>query len=186
VRIRAGEIVDEMDIFVDPECEIPEEITKLTSITNEMVAGAPKEREALEQFLAFAGDRLLIAHNANFDIGFIRVAAERQGMPFENTFLDTVALSRYVNPTLKKHKLDALAEYFGLGDFNHHRACDDAHMLALIFFRMVEKLREEGIYTTDEMSRAMNDKANPLRLRPYHMIILVKDLVGLKNLYKLI
>ena len=145
VLIRGGEVIDEMDIFVDPECEIPEEITSLTSITNEMVAGAPKEKEALEQFFAFAGDRLLIAHNANFDVGFIRVAAERQGMPFENTFLDTVGLSKYVNPELKNHKLDTIAKHYQLEDFHHHRASDDAKILAHIFFVMQKRLSEEGI-----------------------------------------
>ncbi|MBQ8743078.1 MAG: PolC-type DNA polymerase III [Clostridia bacterium] len=186
VKVKNGEVIDVFSTFADPQCHIPEQITELTGITDEMVSGAPSQKDAVKAFLEFSGDRMLIAHNAGFDISFIRTVCERYSLAFENTFLDTVALSRYVNPTLKKHKLDVLAEYFGLGDFNHHRACDDAQMLALIFFRMVEKLREEGIYTTDEMNRAMNDKANPLRLRPYHMIILVKDLVGLKNLYKLI
>ncbi len=186
VKVKNGEILDVFSTFADPECHIPEQITTLTGITDEMVQGAPSQEEAVRAFLEFAGGRMLIAHNAGFDTSFIRTACENYSIPFENTFLDTVALSRYVNPDLKKHKLDTLAEYYGLGDFNHHRASDDAHMLALIFFRMVEKLNEEGIYTVDEMNRAMNDKANPLKLRPYHMIILVKDLVGLKNLYKLI
>ena len=186
VKVRNGEILEVFSTFVDPECHIPEQITSLTGITDDMVKGAPSQEEAVRAFLEFSGDRMLIAHNAGFDTSFIRTVCEQYSIPFENTFLDTVALSRYVNPTLKKHKLDILAEHFGLGDFNHHRASDDAHMLALIFFRMVEKLNEEGIYTVDEMNRAMNDKANPLKLRPYHMIILVKDLIGLKNLYKLI
>ncbi len=186
VKVQNGEILEVFSTFVDPECHIPEQITALTGITDDMVKGAPSQEEAVRAFLEFSGDRMLIAHNAGFDTSFIRTVCEQYSIPFENTFLDTVALSRYVNPTLKKHKLDVLAEYFGLGDFNHHRASDDAHMLALIFFRMVEKLNQEGIYTVEEMNRAMNDKANPLKLRPYHMIILVKDLVGLKNLYKLI
>ncbi len=186
VRIRAGEIVDEMDIFVDPECEIPEEITKLTSITNEMVAGAPKEREALEQFLAFAGDRLLIAHNANFDIGFIRVAAERQGMPFENTFLDTVGLSKYVNPELKNHKLDTIAKYYNLEDFHHHRASDDAKILSHIFFEMQRRLSEEGIDTFPRMMEAMSERTDPKKLPTHHIIIFAKNKEGLKNLYKLV
>ena len=186
VKIKGGEIVDEFDIFVDPECEISEEITKLTSITNDMVKGAPKEREALEQFFAFAGDRLLIAHNANFDTGFIRVAAERQGMPFTNTYLDTVGLSKYVNPELKKHKLNIIAEHYNLGDFHHHRASDDARMLAEIFFVMLERLKSEGITDFNRMVDAMSERTDPLKLRPYHMIIFAKNKAGLKNLYKLI
>ena len=186
VKIKAGQVIDEFDIFVDPECEISEEITNLTSITNDMVKGAPKEREALEMFFDFVGDRLLIAHNANFDAGFIRVAAERQGMPFTNTYLDTVGLSKYVNPELKKHKLNLIAEHYNLGDFHHHRASDDAKMLAAIFFVMQERLRTEGVTTFDQMVVNMSERSDPLKLRPYHMIIFAKNREGLKNLYKLI
>ncbi len=186
VKIRAGEVVEEFDTFVDPEQPIPEEITRLTSITNEMVKGAPKIREALEKFFAFAGNRLLIAHNANFDCGFIRAAALKCGMPFENAYLDTVALSRYVNPELQKHKLDVLAEHYGLGDFHHHRACDDARMLAMIFFCMLKRLRDEGIKDFAGMTEAMSEKSDPLKLRTYHMIIFARNLTGLKNLYQLI
>ncbi len=186
VKIKGGEIVDKMDIFVDPECHIPEEITELTSITDEMVAGAPREAEAVKAFLDFAGDRLLIAHNASFDTGFIRIAAERAGLEFTNTYLDTVGLSRYVNPELKKHKLDIIATHYGLADFHHHRASDDAETLARIFFIMLERLRSEGIGNFNEMVEAMSEKTDPLKLRPYHMIIFAKNAVGLKNLYKLI
>ncbi len=186
VKIKCGEVIDRMDIFVDPECPIPEEITRLTSITDDMVAGAPKEREAVEQFLAFAGDSMLIAHNANFDVGFIRVACERHGMPFSNTFLDTVGLSRYVNPELKKHKLDIIAEHYKLEEFHHHRASDDAETLARIFFVMLDRLKSEGIATFEEMVEAMSENTDPLKLKPYHMIIFAKNKEGLKNLYKLI
>ncbi len=186
VKIKDGEIIDRMDIFVDPECPIPPEITELTSITDEMVKGAKKEREALEEFLAFAGDRLLIAHNANFDVGFIRVAAERHGIPFTNSFLDTVGLSKYVNPELKKHKLDIIAKHYDLGDFHHHRASDDAETLARIFFVMLERLKSEGIDNFERMLDTMSEKSDPLKLRPYHMIMFAKNKEGLKNLYKLI
>ena len=186
VKIKAGKIIDKFDIFVDPECPIPEEITKLTSITEDMVKGAPKEREALEMFFDFAGDCLLIAHNANFDIGFIRVAAERQEMPFENSYLDTLGLSRYVNPELKNHKLDTIVEYYNIGDFHHHRASDDAEVLARIFIEMLSRLKKEGILDFDSAISAMSESVDPVKLSAYHMIILAKNLEGLKNLYKLI
>ena len=186
VKIRAGEVVDIFDIFVDPECEISEEITNLTSITNDMVKGAPKEREALEMFFEFAGDRLLIAHNAGFDVGFIRVAAERQGMPFTNTYLDTVGLSKYVNPELNRHKLDIIAKHYNLPEFHHHRASDDARVLAEIFFVMLSRLRSEGIASFERMVDAMSERTDPLKLPSHHMIIFAKNKEGLKNLYKLI
>ncbi len=186
VRIKGGEILDTMDIFVDPECPIPEEITALTSITDEMVAGAPKEREAIETFFDFAKDSLLIAHNASFDIGFIRVAAERCGIPFTNSYLDTVGLSRYVNPELNNHKLDTIANHYKLKDFHHHRASDDAEILAHIFFVMLDRLRSEGVADFDGVVEAMSENTDPLKLPAHHMIIFARNNEGLKNLYKLI
>ena len=186
VKIKCGEIIDKIDFFVDPETPIPPEITKLTSITDEMVKGQIKEKEAIEKFLEFAGDRLLIAHNANFDIGFIRIAADRHGIPFENTYLDTVGLSRYVNPELNKHKLDVIAEHYKLPEFHHHRASDDAEMLAEIFFIMMDRLKSEGVRTFERMIDAMSEKSDPLKLPPHHMVIYAKSREGLKNLYKLI
>ena len=186
VKIKDGKVLDTLDFFVDPEEPIPPEITELTSITDDMVKGQIKEREAIEKFLDFAGDRLLIAHNANFDVGFIRIAADRHGIPFENTYLDTVGLSRYVNPELKKHKLDIIAEHYQLHDFHHHRASDDAEMLAEIFFVMMERLKSEGIYTFERMVDAMSENSDPLKLPTNHMVIFAKNKDGLKNLYKLI
>ncbi len=186
VIMRNGEVLSKFNTFVDPECHIPENITELTGITDEMVAGAPSVKEALDAFFSFVGKRMLVAHNAAFDTGFIRYAAEQNGMPFENPYLDTLAMSRYMNPTLKNHKLDTLAKHYNLGDFNHHRASDDAEMLALIFAEMIARLKEEGIDTISRMNFAMAEKADPLKLKPYHQIILVKNQVGLKNLYKLV
>ncbi len=186
VLVKGGEVISRFNTFVDPERPIPQNITELTGITDDMVKGAPSQEDAVRAFLDFAGDRVLIAHNAGFDTSFIRKAADDHGIPFGNTYLDTVALSRYVNPELKKHKLDTLAEYFALGDFNHHRACDDAEMLALIFFKMADKLSEEGVKTLAAMTAAMSDKVDCLKLKTNHMIILVKNKVGLKNLYKLV
>ena len=151
-----------------------------------MVADALTIDKVLPEFLEFIGDRLLIAHNADFDTGFIRAAAKAQGLRFENPYLDTLGLSRYLNPELKNHKLDTVANRYDLGDFNHHRACDDAHMLALIFFAMTEQLQKMDIKNFTDLQNEMSAKANPLTLPTYHQIILVKNQTGLKNLYKLI
>ncbi len=186
VLVRGGEVVDEFCTYVDPGMPIPAKITELTGINDEMVKGAPSPVEAVKAFLDFCGGRILVAHNAGFDIGFIRAVCSEHKIPFENTYLDTVALSRYVNPELKKHKLDTLAAYYKLGEFNHHRASDDAKMLAEIFFCMVNKLSEEGIHDFSSMANAMSSSGDPLKLRPNHMILLAKNMVGLKNLYKLV
>ena len=192
VKVKNGEVTDSFNTFVNPGIPIPAEIVELTGITDEMVSDAPSVKEALDAFFDFIGDResekkkLLVAHNASFDMGFIRYAAEECGMDFPNPYLDTVALSRYINPDLKKHKLDTLAEYYQLGDFNHHRACDDAAMLAAIYVKMIASMREQDIKSFEQLKRDMSANSNPLNLKPYHQIILVKNKIGLKNLYKLI
>ena len=186
VILKNGEIVARYDTFVNPHMEIPENIVELTGITNEMVSDARDISEVLPEFFEFAGDRILVAHNASFDTGFIRKSCDELEIPFKYTFLDTVALSKFVNPDLKKHKLDVLAEYFKLGDFNHHRACDDAEMLANILFAMFEKLRGDGVEDTEKMIQEMSVKVDPLKLPTYHQILLVKNKIGLKNLYRLI
>ena len=186
VKIAGGRVIEKYDAFVDPLCDIPPEITELTSITNEMVRGQRTIDVVLPEFFEFVGDRLMIAHNADFDMGFLRVAAKNLGLPFTNPSLDTVTLSRYVNPDLKKHKLNILAEHYGLGDFHHHRASDDAEMLSMIFFEMLKQLEVLDIKNFAALEAEMSAKADPLQLRPYHQIILVKNQAGLKNLYKLI
>ena len=133
VKIKNGEIVDTIDLFVDPEEKIPENITALTGIDDSMVEGAPKEEEAIRTFFDFVGDCMLIAHNATFDVSFIREASRRNDIPFENSYLDTLGLSRYLNRELKNHKLDTLVKHYKIGEFNHHRASDDALVLAKIF-----------------------------------------------------
>ena len=192
VKIRNGEIIDKFDIFVNPEMEISEEITELTSITNDMVKDAPKCDEALALFFDFihktnpSHKPLLIAHNANFDTGFIRAASQRYGMEFDYPYLDTLALSRFLNPDLKKHKLDIIAKHYNLEEFHHHRACDDAYILAKIYFKMAKQMRERDIADFNYLSKDMNANADPLKGDTYHQIILVKNKTGLKNLYKLV
>jgi DNA polymerase-3 subunit alpha (Gram-positive type) len=186
LKYKNGEIIGEFSTFVDCGKPIPENIVNLTGITDEMVKGAPNECDAVKSFLEFCGSRMLVAHNANFDISFIRRVADENEIPFENPYLDTVALSRYINSDLKKHTLDTLARYFDLGEFDHHKADADTLMLAKIFECMSRKLAANGIFTVNEMNAAMANSSDPKRLKSYHIIILVKNLVGLKNLYKLV
>ena len=193
VKIKDGQVLDTFNTFVNPETPIPEEIVKLTGITDAMVKDAPSEAEALKAFFNFVGKRsdtggevLLIAHNADFDTGFIRAASVRCGYEFKNPYLDTLALARFLLPDLKNHKLDTVAAHYDLGDFNHHRACDDAAMLAAIYFCMLRDLDEQDVRTYDKLVSEMAEKTDPLKLRPYHQVILVKNPTGLKNLYKLV
>ncbi|HBL84883.1 MAG: hypothetical protein A2Y17_06595 [Clostridiales bacterium GWF2_38_85] len=186
VRYKGGEIIEVFETYVNPQMPIPQNITELTGITDGMVADAPHPKDAVKAFLNFAGNEILIAHNAQFDIGFIRKATEDYSIPFNNPYLDTLTLSRFLNPELSRHKLDSLRDYFKLGEFNHHRASDDTKMLAAIFEKMVQKLKADGISSIAEMETATENKANPKKLRPYHISILVQNKTGLYNLYKLI
>lgn len=186
VVYKNGEVESVFETYVNPGMPIPENIVQLTGITDETVADAPPEAEAVQAFLDFAKDRMLIAHNANFDVGFIRSVCERNGMRFDNTYLDTVSLSRYLNRSLARHTLDSLRDHYKLGAFNHHRASDDTRMLAKIFACMADQLEKDGVKTIDEMLNAMAGSADPKRLRPYHVSILVASAAGLKNLYKMI
>jgi len=186
VRWRGGEVVDRFSTFANPEMPIPENIVKLTGITDDMVKDAPSVPDAVKAFLEFSQGAVLVAHNANFDTSFIKQVCDKNGFEFTNSYLDTVALSRHLNPTLKRHRLDNLQEHYGLEDFNHHRACDDAEMLSKIFTCMTDTLKKEGIKTLSEMVLAMSEKSDPKKLRPYHMIILVKNQTGMMNLYKLV
>ena len=151
-----------------------------------MVRDAPSEAEALSAFLDFCGTHILIAHNAPFDMAFIRAAARRSGLNREFTSLDTVPLCRNLLPELKKHKLNIVAEHLKLGEFNHHRACDDANMLAAIFLNLCEKLKnEKEVHTAQQINTACAG-VDVKKAETFHQIILVKNAVGLKNLYKLI
>ena len=186
VIVKNGEIVDTYSSLVNPMMELSEENMNLTGITNEMVSGARPIEEVLPEFLAFAGNRMLVAHNAGFDTGFIRRECRAQGLEFNNSYLDTLGLSRFVNSELKKHKLDIVAKHLKVGDFEHHRALADAEITGKILIVMLEKLKNDGVDDTEKLINAIQANTDPLKLDMYHQIILVKNKIGLKNLYKLI
>ena len=188
VRLRGGEIVESFNTFVNPERPIPPKITQLTGITDEMVRGAPSEKEALEAFCRFCGgeDAILLAHNADFDTSFMRAAARRCGMDFPYTYIDTLPMCRSLLTDIKNHKLDTVAKYLKLDPFNHHRASDDATVLGNIFLALVQRLKEDTNAKTVQDINTSLTGGDWKKLRPYHQIILVKNQTGLKNLYKLI
>ena len=162
---------------------IPEKITQLTGITNDMVQDAPSEQEALDNFLSFAKGDILVAHNAEFDTSFIKAACKRQGREFTFTYMDTVVLSRSLFKGLRNHKLDTIANHLKLGNFNHHRAQDDAEMLANIFRKMLELLQSDyGISSIAQINTSLGG-GDVKKMPTYHIILLVQNLKGLRNLY---
>lgn len=187
VKVQNGEIVDRFSSFVNPEKPISAEITKLTGITNEMVADAPVIQEALPRFLDFCKDAVLVAHNAGFDTGFIRLNAERKcGIEVKNTILDTLELSRSLLPDLKKHKLDIVCEHLGVSLEGHHRAVNDAEATAEIFLKFIDMLVAKEIYQVDDINVFSSQTVNYKKLKAHHAIILAQNYVGLRNLYELI
>lgn len=187
VKVSGGHIVDRFSTFVNPQVPISAEITKLTGIDDAMVADAPPIDVILPQFLAFVGDSVLVAHNASFDVGFIRKNGERLGLaPVENTVVDTVELAKSLLPHLSKYKLDVVCEAMGVDLKGHHRAVNDAEATAKVFVKFLEMLAEKDVLDLDHVNAFCSRTVNYDKLRPYHVIILVKDYVGLRNLYELI
>lgn len=186
VKVENGVITDTFSTFANPEMPIPQKITQLTGITDDMVKDAPSQSEAVGAFLEFAGDNVLVAHNAPFDTSFIAKACEDMGREYNYTSIDTVAISRAILTDIKNCKLDTVAKFLRLGDFNHHRATDDAEMLARIFINLCQRLTDDyGIKKTNDINTKIAG-GDFKKLPTYHQIILVKNKTGLKNLYRLI
>ena len=193
VRVVEGEIRDSFQTYVNPHKPIPPEITELTGISDETVADAPDLDKAVPEFLAWAGEGQypLVAHNAGFDMGFLRTACQRLGIEREFTSIDTLEMSRLMLPHMHKFKLNILAKELQVGPFEHNRASEDAAVLGRIYVKLLKRLREEmhAVTTADinPVLAATTDRKNKLKNLPrYHFIILVKNQAGLRNLYQLI
>ena len=185
VKIKKGVVLEEFNTFVNPQKPIPPKIVEITGINDMMVADAPLEAEAIEKFLNFIGDCTLIAHNSEFDTGFISAAARRTGKKFENAHIDTMKMARLVLPELQNHRLETVVSHLGLDKFNHHRASDDARVTAMIFNKMLDRFIQNGCKClTDMEGELVGGSLN--KLHAFHCIILVKNEVGLRNLYELV
>ena len=189
VVLKNGEITERFQTFVNPNRRLTPEIIGLTGITDAMLADAPQLKEALTSFLQFVNGRPLAAHNAEFDISFIRAGCRRVGLDFDPTYVDSLILAQNLLPELGKYKLDIVAEHLDLPAFNHHRASDDAAMVGYMLIPFFQKMENElGIHSLQQINGEM------LKLRPRgsksrfpkHIIILAKNKLGLKHLYQLI
>ena len=189
VIFRNGEVVDTFQTFAAPHRPLEPKIIELTGITDAMLKGALELSEVLPKFLEFCGDRPLVAHNADFDVGFVTAACERLHIPFAPTFIDTLILSQNLMPQLNKHKLNLVAEALSLPEFNHHRASDDAKTCGILYLRFAKMLAERGLADIQQINADMvtlrsGSKINERRTK--HILVFAKNQMGLRNLYHLI
>ncbi len=185
ILVRDGQEAGEFTTFVAPGVPLSDKTKELTGITESMLEGAPGEAEAYDKFMAFAGNRLLVAHNAEFDTGFLRACAARQGKTFANAYIDTLRMGRILYPGLKRYSLDAMARHLNLGDFNHHRALDDTRILVAIFSKMRAALKELDCQSAADINPTLAPLSK-LSLPDYHCILLARNQQGIKDLYELV
>ena len=190
MKIKDGKVIEEFSEFVNPEKPIPQRVQEITNITDDMVKDAPKIEELFPKILEFIKGTVLVAHNATFDIGFLKTIARNLGYEFDYTYVDTLPLARKLYPELKKHKLGKIADHLKIKVEVAHRALDDVDTTVKVLREMMKTLKERGAKTVGDIALKCEDekaKAEEYkRLQPYHAIILAKNYVGLKNLYKLV
>ena len=186
MKYKNGEVIDSFESFVNPEKPIPKEVVDITNITDEMVKDAPTIKEIMPKVLEFIGDSVLVAHNADFDIGFIKYNCKQLGLELNNTYIDTLRLAKDLFPGYKKYKLGIIADNLGIKVEVAHRALDDVDTLVKVFQVMLKILKEKGVKKLEDIDTLEAGKADYKKLPTYHAIILARNLVGLKNLYKLI
>ncbi len=189
VIMQQGKELDRFQTFVDPGITLSPKTTELTGITDAMLRGAPKIEEALPKFLEFVGDRVLVAHNAEFDTGFVRTECMRQGLDYHYTHADTLALSRNLMTQLSRHRLDIVAKALNLPEFKHHRAADDAVICGMIMGKFLEMLKGRGVESLQGINPAMATSGTRNFIvgdHNQHIIIFAKNQMGLRNLYQLI
>ena len=187
VKVVGGVITDRFSTFVNPEVPIPFRIEELTSIKDDMVIDAPKIEEILPEFMKFCDGAIMVAHNAEFDMSFIKKNCKDQGIEREFTIIDTVALARILLPNLNRFKLDTVAKALNVSLENHHRAVDDAACTAEIFVKFIEMLKERGMENLDDVNHMVSTSPETVMKMPtYHAIILATNDIGRINLYRLV
>ena len=190
MKIKDGKVIDEFSTFVNPEKPIPPKVVEVTNITDDMVQDAETIDKIFPKILEFIDGSVLVAHNASFDMGFLKYNAKQLGYEFDYTYVDTLALSRKIFPNLKKYKLGKIAEYLKIKVEVAHRALDDVDTTVKVYNEMMKILKERGATSVKDIGEKASakgvDSEEYKKLRPYHAIILAKNYVGLKNLYKLV
>ena len=190
MKIKDGEVIDEFSCFVNPEKHIPQRVTEVTNITDEMVKDAETIDKVFPKLLEFLGDSVIVAHNTGFDVGFLKQNAKTLGYEFDYTYLDTLSLAKDLFPDYKKYKLGKIAENLGIKVEVAHRALDDVDTTVKVFKVMLDMLKKRGAKKVEDIDRvSMTEEAKKeeyKKLKTYHAIILAKNYIGLRNLYKLV
>ena len=189
VVMKDGKEIDRFQTFVDPHQKLENVTTELTGITDAMLKGAPSIEEILPKFIEFVGDRVLVAHNADFDTGFIQSACKNQNLPYDFTSVDTLALSMVLMTQMKRYKLNLVADALNLPEFNHHRAADDAVTCGLIMSRYIEMLQEKGVNRLSQINAYVSSVRGEHRResgKAEHIVVIAKNQMGLRNLYHLL
>ena len=193
MKVKNGEVIDEFSCFVNPEKHIPQRVSEVTNITDDMVKDAKTIKDVFPDVLEFLGDpnnTVIVAHNANFDVGFLKQNAINLGYKFDYTYLDTLSLAKDLFPNYKKYKLGKIAENLGIKVEVAHRALDDVDTTVKVFRVMMDMLKEKGAKTVADIDKLAADeetkKEEYKKLKTYHAIILAKNYVGLRNLYRLV
>lgn len=186
MKVKNGEVIDEFSCFVNPEKPIPQRVVEVTNITDDMLKDAETIDKVMPKILEFVGDSVLVAHNADFDIGFLKYNANELGLSLDNTYLDTLRLAKDLFPDYKKYKLGKIAENLGIKVEVAHRALDDVDTTVKVLNVMLNMLKEKGVETLDDITKKIAGEADFKKLPTYHAIILATNYVGLKNLYKLV
>ena len=193
MKVKNGEVIDEFSCFVNPEKHIPQRVSEVTNITDDMVKDAKTIKDVFPDVLEFLEDpnnTVIVAHNANFDVGFLKQNAINLGYKFDYTYLDTLSLAKDLFPNYKKYKLGKIAENLGIKVEVAHRALDDVDTTVKVFRVMMDMLKEKGAKTVADIDQLAADeetkKEEYKKLKTYHAIILAKNYVGLRNLYRLV
>ena len=190
MKIKEGEVIDQFSCFVNPEKHIPQRVTEVTNITDDMVKDAETIEQVFPKILKFIEGSVLVAHNAPFDMGFLKQNAKNLGYQFDYTYLDTLSLAKDLFPDYKKYKLGKIAENLGIKVEVAHRALDDVDTTVKVFHVMIDMLKKRGAKNIDDIDQVSSTeeakKEEYKKLKTYHAIILAKNYVGLKNLYKLV
>ncbi len=185
VKISQGKVIDQFAQLINPHEKIPQQITQLTNITDDMVQDAPNEVEIIPKFVNWLGNTILVAHNARFDMGFLQAACKRHRLPqLTNPVLDTLELARWLHPSIKNHRLNTLADKYKVTLTNHHRAIDDSQALGEILFQMLREVEGRDIKWLSQLNLLMGSGLT--NMRPFHCNIYAMDEIGKKNLYKIV